>query len=59
MSLNKIFKMSGKIVTKHCAVKYFVGVGDLTFPRVDLKMDYTTSWSRQMTDRQLINVTNC
>ena len=59
MSLNKIFKMSGKIVTKHCAVKDFVGVGDLTFPRVDLKMDYTTSWSRQMTDRQLINVTNC
>ena len=51
--------MPGKKVKNQCPVKDFVGFGDLTFPRVGSQMDYTASWSKQMTDRVLINATNC
>ena len=57
--LNNIWTMPGNKVRKQCPVKDFVGLGDLTFPRVDLKMNYTASWSKQMTDSVHINVTNC
>ena len=59
MLLKILLKMPGKKENNRCPVKDFIGLGDLTFPRVDLKMDYTASWSMRMTDRDLINVTNC
>ena len=50
--------MPGKKVKNKCPRKVLVGLDDLKFPSVDLKMNLPASWSQQMTDRVLINATN-
>ena len=51
--------MVGTISRSKVLGKGVYGINDLRFPVADLTSDYKTSYSSTMTDRQLINVTNC
>ena len=53
------FMLRKKTSQNKCVGRDFQGFHDLMFPRVTFKVDYTSGWSKHMTDRQLINITNC